>query len=134
MVTGSIYPFLTYDDAPAAVEWLCRAFGLREVMVVPGDDGGISHAELACDGGMVMLGSSSKNTLGMKSPRALGAVNQGIYIAIADADAHYARAKAAGAEMVQDLKNEDYGSRGYTCRDPEGHLWSFGTYAPGAGG
>jgi uncharacterized glyoxalase superfamily protein PhnB len=130
MTTGTIYPFLTYDDAPAAIDWLCDAFGLRKVMVVPDESGGISHAELACDGGMIMLGSTAHNRLGMKSPSALGATNQGLYIAITDADAHYARAKQAGAEIVFDIKNEDYGSRGYTCRDPEGHLWSFGTYAP----
>lgn len=70
------------------------------------------------------------DALGMRSPTELGAVNQGIYVVVDDADAHYARARAAGAEIVLDIKDQPYGSREYTVRDLEGNLWSFGTYAP----
>jgi uncharacterized glyoxalase superfamily protein PhnB len=68
----------------------------------------------------------------MKSPRDLGGVNQGLYVRVADTDALYKRAKAAGAEIVRELADTDYGSRDFMCRDPEGHLWSFGTYMPEA--
>ncbi|TMB01350.1 MAG: glyoxalase, partial [Deltaproteobacteria bacterium] len=63
-------------------------------------------------------------------PPRRGPVTQSPYVIVADADAHYARAKAAGAEIVMDIKDEDYGGRGYSARDPEGHLWNFGTYDP----
>jgi uncharacterized glyoxalase superfamily protein PhnB len=61
-----------------------------------------------------------------------GAVTQSAYVIVTDADAHHARATAAGAVVVMPLKTEDYGGRGYSCRDPEGHLWNFGTYDPWA--
>ena len=61
-----------------------------------------------------------------------GTITQSAYIVVPDADAHYARAKRAGAEIVLDIKDEDYGGRGYSCRDPEGQLWNFGTYDPWA--
>ncbi len=66
-----------------------------------------------------------------KPPAALGGVgSQSCYLIVDDADAHYRRAVAAGAEIVVEIKDEDYGGRGYSCRDPEGHLWHFGTYDP----
>jgi uncharacterized glyoxalase superfamily protein PhnB len=68
----------------------------------------------------------------MKPPRDAGISTQSIYLVVADADAHHARAKAAGAEIVIDLVTQDYGGRDYTCRDPEGHIWTFGTYDPWA--
>jgi uncharacterized glyoxalase superfamily protein PhnB len=80
-----------------------------------------------------MLGSTRDDEYGklQKPPRALGgAGSQSAYIIVDDADAHYARALAAGAEIVMDIKDEEYGGRGYSCRDPEGHLWNFGTYDP----
>jgi uncharacterized glyoxalase superfamily protein PhnB len=55
-----------------------------------------------------------------------------IYIVVQDSDAHYARAKAAGAEIIRELEDQDYGSRDYTARDLEGNIWSFGTYDPSA--
>ena len=66
-----------------------------------------------------------------KPPSALGgAVSQSPYIIVDDADRHYARAVEAGAEIVIEIKDEDYGGRGYSCRDPEGHVWNFGSYDP----
>jgi uncharacterized glyoxalase superfamily protein PhnB len=79
-----------------------------------------------------MLGSMKDDNFGMKSPRDLGGVNQGLYVRVADTDALYTRAKAAGAEIVRELADTDYGSRDFMCRDLEGHLWSFGTYLPEA--
>jgi uncharacterized glyoxalase superfamily protein PhnB len=129
---ATVIPALQYRDAPAAVDWLCRAFGFEKRMVVPGESGTIAHAELAFGNGMIMLGSRKDTDYGrlLTEPSQAGAVTQGLYVIVDDADAHYAGAKAAGAEIVIDLKTQDYGGRDYTCRDLEGHVWTFGTYDP----
>ena len=127
-----VIPAMRYRDAPAAVEWLCRAFGFEKHLVVPGPDRTIAHAQLTFGNGMIMLGSARDDEFGrlVTVPTPRGAVTQSLYVIVADADAHYARAKAAGAEIVMDIKDEDYGGRGYSVRDPEGHVWTFGTYDP----
>ena len=123
--------FMNYDDAEAALDWLERAFGFERSSVHKGPDGTIAHAELKLGGGMVMLGTAGDNDLGLKTPRELGAVNQGVYLIVDDGiDTHYERAVAAGAEIVRALHDTDYGSRDYIVRDPEGNLWSVGTYRP----
>lgn len=127
---SNIYPSLSYDDAPS-VEWLCRAFGFTKRLVVPGPDGTIVHSELSLGPGVIMV-SSAKPDAGRVSPRSLPAVNQALCVRIDDPDAHYVRAKAAGAAILQELKDEEYGSRGYMAKDPEGNHWYFGTYQPGA--
>ena len=129
----SIVPCLSYRDAPAAIEWLKEAFGFTENFVVPGPDDTIAHAQLAFDGGMVMVGSIRDDELQMRTPCDLGGVTQSIYIVVEDADAHYERAVEAGAEIVRELEDTPYGSRDYSARDPEGHLWNFGTYRPAIG-
>jgi uncharacterized glyoxalase superfamily protein PhnB len=130
-VTSNIYPGLTYDDAAAAIEWLCGAFGFEKRLVVPGPDGAVMHSELSYGPGVVMVGSSRPDQ-GRMSPKRLGGVNQVLSVRVTDPDAHYQRAKAAGATIVSELHDAEYGSRGYMARDPEGHLWYFGTYLPGA--
>ena len=130
----TMFPFLRYEDAPAAIEWLVRAFGLEERGVHANPDGTIAHAELGAGGSVVMLGSARQDDLGMKTARELGAVTGGIYMYVADVDAHYARAKGAGAAIVYEPRDTGYGSREYGARDLEGNLWSFGTYRPGASG
>jgi uncharacterized glyoxalase superfamily protein PhnB len=88
---------------------------------------------LTLGNGMIMLGSARDDEFGklMKTPAQVGgASTQGSYIIVPDADAHHARAVAAGAKVVYPLKDEDYGGRGYSCLDPEGNVWSFGTYDP----
>ena len=130
---GAVIPCLRYRHAPAAIEWLCEAFGFRKHLVVPGENGTIAHAQLAFGTGMIMLGSVYDSGYGklIKQPDQIGgAETQTAYVIVADPDAHYARAKAAGAEIILDIKDEDYGGRGYTCRDPEGHVWNFGSYDP----
>jgi uncharacterized glyoxalase superfamily protein PhnB len=123
-------PFLRYEDAAAALDWLTEAFGFERTEV-HAPNGKIVHAEMRFADGMVMLGPAGRNDLGMKTPRELGAVNAGVYVIVDDGiDAHYERAVAAGAEVVQPIEDTDYGSRNYTVRDPEGNLWSFGTYRP----
>jgi uncharacterized glyoxalase superfamily protein PhnB len=127
---STVMPCLKYRDAPAALQWLERAFGLKTRMAVPGEGNAIAHAEMTFadrgDQGMMMLGSRRKP----EKSDPWSTAPFGIYVVVKDIDAHYARAKAAGAEIVVALHDTAYGSRDYSVRDPEGHLWSFGTYQP----
>lgn len=123
---------MTYDDAPAAIEWLVAAFGFEAVAVYPAEDGTINHAELRLgDAGWIMLSSTRDDRFHVRTPRTLGASTQGIAAYVDDIDAHHQQAKAAGAVMVDELSDTDYGAHGYPARDPEGHLWSFGNNRPG---
>ena len=128
--TTSIFPFMRYEDAPKAIDWLERAFAFQCQLRVPGPDGTIAHAELRLGNGLIMLGSAKDDDLGLTTPRKLARVTQGIYVVLDDIDAHYRKARAAGAEIVRELADTEYGSREYLARDLEGHLWSFGTYRP----
>lgn len=130
---ATVIPCLRYRNAPAAIDWLCSTFGFEKQAVYPNPDGTIAHAQLSFGNGMIMLGSVSDNEFGrlMKQPDEVGgAETQCAYVIVTDADAIYARAKAAGARIAIDIKDEDYGGRGFSCYDLEGHLWSFGTYDP----
>lgn len=132
---ATVVPCLRYRDAPKAIEWLCSVFGFEEHLVVPNDDGTIAHAQLSFGNGMVMLGSATKaqNAFDhlIQQPDALGGVEtQSPYLVVADADAVYQRVMAAGGKIEMAIKDEDYGGRGFCCRDLEGHLWSIGTYDP----
>jgi uncharacterized glyoxalase superfamily protein PhnB len=130
----NIFPVLRYKDAAAAVEWLERAFGFEEKSVYRSEDGTVHHAELRLGTGLIMFGQDRENGwLGGKAPDPY-ASPQGIYVAVEDPDAHHARAKEAGAEIVREPSDQDYGSREYSARDLEGNLWSFGTYDPYANG
>lgn len=130
----SIIPTMRYEDAASMIEWLCRAFGFEKRMVVPAEDGKVPHAELVLGGAMIMLGSTRDDELSkyLSTPRKVKTTTQAPYVVVADAKAHYARAKAEGAEIVRELHEEGYGGWGYGARDPEGHLWYFGTYDPWA--
>lgn len=130
---ASVIPCLRYRNAPAAIEWLCDTFGFQKHLVVPGGEGIIAHAQLSFGNGMIMLGSVLPSEFGrlMKQPDEVGfAETQSAYVIVSDADLIYDRARAAGAKIEIDIKDEDYGGRGFTCRDLEGHLWNFGTYDP----
>ena len=131
--TANVIPTMRYDDAPAAIEWLCRAFGFEQRMVVPGEPGIIVHAQLEFGNGMVMLSSARDTEFDklVKLPAHLGGTTQSPYIVVQDVMQHYAQAAAAGAEIVMDPKDEGHGLM-YSCRDPEGHLWNFGDYDPWA--
>ena len=132
MDSVTMYPFVRYRDARAAIDWLGRAFGLEARGVYPGPGDTIAHAELGFGGSVLMLGSAKDDNFGLKPARELGGANQGIYMVVPDIEAHYSRAREAGAEMVYELRSTEYGSREYAARDLEGNLWSFGTYKPGA--
>lgn len=105
---ATVMPALKYRDAPAAIEWLERAFGFKSHMTVPGPDNTVAHAQMTSGNGMIMLGSTGRPD--PKNP--WSDARHGIYVVVADVDAHYARAKAAGAEIVMELRDTDYGSRG----------------------
>ena len=99
----------------------------------PGKEGASPHAELNLGNGMIMLGDVETEYGRLVAAPSKGEpVTQGIYVVVDDVDAHYARARQAGAEIVIDIKTQDYGGRDYTCRDLEGHVWTFGTYDPWA--
>ncbi len=121
----TLYPTMRYRDAPAAIEFLERAFGFVRREVIANEDGTIAHAELSLGPSILMLGSDRDDPLvGSRAGKGW------IYVAIDDPDEHCARARAAGAEVVTELHDTDYGSRDYAARDIDGNLWHFGTYRP----
>jgi uncharacterized glyoxalase superfamily protein PhnB len=119
-----IHPAMRYQDARRALDWLTRAFGFETRVVHDGPDGSVAHAEMTF--GASVIGFSSAHGVDPNNPWTM--VKQGIYVSVTDVDAHHSRAAAAGAEIVRTLRDEDYGSRDYSARDLDGHLWGFGTY------
>ena len=124
-MTRDIYASMRYRDAPAAIDWLERAFGFERQVVHDGPDGTVAHAELRYGDGLVMLGSWR----GDDDQRRPG---QGwAYVVVEDLEVHHRHATDAGAEIAAPPQYPEYGSF-YSAFDPEGNLWSFGTYAPAA--
>ena len=132
MANINIIPSMRYRDAPAAIEWLCNVFGFRKHLVVPGSNDTIAHAQLVLGNGMIMLGSDADDEYGriVSHPGKDGINTQSCYIVIEDIDAHYDHAVSCGVEIVMEIADQDYGGRLYSARDPEGHLWNFGSYDP----
>lgn len=121
-----VWPCLCYRDAPAAIRFLTEAFGFVSTLTVGDDDGPVEHAELLWpEGGGVMLGSAGRPDSEV-SQMPTGATS--VYVVTDHPDAVFKRATEGGAAVVRGLRDEDYGSRGFTVRDPEGNLWSFGTW------
>ncbi len=128
-----IIPCLRYRRALAAVEWLGKAFGFEKQFVHTAADGEVEHAQLILGQGMIMVGPARDNEFGklLRQPGELGGfVTQSIYVVVPDPDAVHTRARAAGAEIVKEPIDQPYGGRDFTCRDPEGHVWTFGSYDP----
>jgi len=130
-------PCLRYEDAPAAILFLCDAFGFlpHAIYTDEEDQRIIQHAQLVLDGNMIMLGSmrhdEAEERYGWMSPKDASGITMCVYVVIDDPDAHHAAAMAAGAEIIEPPHdNEGYPGRGYDARDPEGHVWSFGSYDP----
>lgn len=124
----AIWPVLAFREARTEMAFLREAFGLEERVVIAREDDPsiIEHGEMRWPGGPgIMFGSAGKDDspFGTRMPG-----NDSVYVVCDDPDGLYARATAAGADVVRGLRDEDYGSRGFTVRDPEGILWSFGTY------
>lgn len=127
-ISSSIY----YDDARQAIDWLCRAFGFELRLLVEGDGGRVEHSELTFDGGLVMVSQPKPETFpAARSPSQVGGGNtQCMMVYVDDAEAHCARARAAGAKIVKEPATTDYGEeywsdRGYECEDLGGHHWWF---------
>jgi uncharacterized glyoxalase superfamily protein PhnB len=126
---------MRYKDAAVAIEFLCNAFGFSRHFVHEEKNGTIPHAQLLFKNSMIMVSSEKDNEYGklVASPISLGGVNtMSPYLILTDEeiDSHYENAKAAGAEIVYKLKAEEYGGKAYSCKDPEGYLWNFGSYTP----
>ena len=124
-----VWPILSYRDARAALAFLAEAFGFEERAAYARDDDPsiIEHAEMRWPlGGGIMFGTANKDdsVFGQRAPG-----NDSVYVVCEDPDTLFKRATEAGAEVVREMRDEDYGSRGFTVRDPEGNIWSFGTYA-----
>jgi uncharacterized glyoxalase superfamily protein PhnB len=126
-------PTLRYRDVAAAIDWLCMAFGFERDLIVTGDNGVVSYAQLTFGDGMVIICPVEDSAVDglMAQPEENGGFETQIcYLFVADITIHCAEAKAAGAEIVLDLEDEGGRSKGYSCRDPEGHIWNFGSYNP----
>ncbi len=124
----SLFPYLSYRDAAAAMEWLAEAFGFTTVTDFRDLDGNVMHAEMGFGNGAIMLGTSATD----RTAADLHAkpAEHGIYVYVSDVDAHYQRAKAAGAHIVFSPEDTEWGTRRYRALDPEGYEWSFGDYRP----
>jgi uncharacterized glyoxalase superfamily protein PhnB len=124
----SIYPVLKYRDAHAAIDFLERAFGFERRQVHEGDGGAIVHAELGV--GDEVIGLSSTGVGNPVYEQGVGRTT--VYVVVDEIDPLHDRAKAAGAEIVMAPEDQEYGSRDFAARDPEGNIWSFGTYRLGS--
>jgi uncharacterized glyoxalase superfamily protein PhnB len=131
---STVIPGLRYRNAMAMIEWLCRAFGFEKQAVYAGPDGVVMHSQLTFGNGMIMVGSVNNGMPAsklLKQPDEIGgAETQAPYLVVSDIDAIYASAKIAGAKMVIDLEEKDHGGKAFSCSDPEGHVWHFGTFDP----
>ncbi len=127
----TVVPALTYRDAVAALVFLEQAFGFEPVFVTRDDAGRVRHAELRHGSGMLMV-SERAGTEGPPPGQDFGEADHSVYVVVEDVDAHAARAREQGADLFREPADTPYASREYAARDPEGHLWSFGTYVPGS--
>jgi uncharacterized glyoxalase superfamily protein PhnB len=119
----TVTPYLYYEDAAAAMDWLVKAFGFEERMRMVSDDGRVEHGELQLGDGVLMLGQPGPT---YENPNARGGrATAGVHVYVDDVDAHFERAKAAGAKINAEPTDHDYGDRRYDCEDLEGHDWFF---------
>lgn len=137
-VKPAIIANLRYEDAPAAIDFLCTVFGFERYAVYADDEDPkvIHHAQLVRDGHMIMLSTTQDSewseAASMKTPREAGGNTVSLYVVLDDVDAHCETARAAGARIIREPRDEDYGGRGYGVLDSEGYSWSFGSYDPWA--
>lgn len=136
---STVVPCLLYSDALAMIDWLCTNIGFAKKAVYMNDDGTVAHSELTLGPGMIMVGSATSKNRDtpwgklIRQPSELSGVEtQSPSLYVSDPDAVYARIKANGGKIVLEIEDKGYGGRGFSCRDPEGHLWSIGSYDPWA--
>jgi uncharacterized glyoxalase superfamily protein PhnB len=120
----TITPYLLYEDCDAALDFLSRAFGFEEVLRYTGEAGYVNHAEMRIGDASIFLGDPGDD---YENPKKVGHETVGIYVLVDDVDAHYARAKAEGADIRDEPADQEYGERRYTACDAEGHVWFFAT-------
>jgi uncharacterized glyoxalase superfamily protein PhnB len=118
----TITPYLLYEDVDAALSFLAKAFGFKEVLRYTGEEGYVNHAEMRLGDGKIYLGDPGEQ---YRNPKKLGNETVGIYVVVEDVDAHFERAKAAGADIREEPTDQEYGERRYAAVDPEGHEWFF---------
>jgi len=118
----TITPYLLYSECDQALDFLSRAFGFEEVLRYTGAEGYVNHAEMRFGDANIYMGDPGWD---YRNPKKTGHTSVGIYVLVDDVDAHYERAKGAGAEITEEPTDQDYGDRRYTARDPEGHHWYF---------
>lgn len=128
-----LFPTFRYRDAARMIDWLVEAIGFSvDAKFMDGDK--VGHAQLSFGSSMIMLGSVRDDGYGRMVGVPGDNGGKSVYIAVDDCDAAYERARAAGAKILEEPVDRDYGSREFICADPEGVVWSFGTYWPKAGG
>lgn len=128
-----LVPCFRYRDSRAAIAFLKSAFGFSEQLIVEDGTGAVEHAQLTLGPTMVMIGSEKDDDLDFRSAETLGGNSQTVYAIVPDdgmVDAIHDRARAAGATIVRGPESPDYGGRMVVVRDPEGHVWTFGSYNP----
>lgn len=126
----TLMPVLRYRDCNAALKMLTEVFGFTEGNSFRDEAGNVHHAELWFGNGGIMIGPVADTPFGkfMRQPGEAGGVTSALFLVVNDPDAHHARVAAAGLEILMPLTDQDYGSREYSVRDSEGHIWTFGTY------
>ena len=120
--TPRISPYLLYEDVAGALDWLAKAFGFRERLRLPEEQGKIVHAEMELADGVIMMGNRGGD---FRNPKQLGHVTQHLYVYVDNVDEHYEHAKRAGATILAEPEDQFYGDRRYGAEDPEGHQWYF---------
>jgi len=134
-MSAIIIPTMCYKNASVAIEFLCEAFGFKKYLVHQEEDGTVPHAQLKFGNAMIMVSSEKDSEFGKLvctpiSNNNMNTMSPYIILEDKDMETHYQKAKAAGAEIVYDLKTQEYGGQAYSCKDPEGYLWNFGSYDP----
>ena len=119
----AITPYLYYENVADALKFLAKAFGFRKFGKPMRRDGKINHAAMKLGDDVVMMGCPP---MGYRNPKRLGQSTQSLYIIVDHVDRHFARAKKAGAKILEEPGDTEYGHRRYGAEDPEGHQWYFG--------
>ena len=131
-MSSATIPILRYRDAGAAIDWLCRAFGFQVFLRVEGGPG-IEHARLILERNMIMLASLGRKgrfEQGFTTPRMAGGVTQSVLMIVESPDRLYESSLAAGAKIIDEIADFEFGGRLFSCRDIESHVWAFGSGDP----
>ena len=131
----NLIPVVRYSDCNAALAMFTEVFGFTRGNVFRDDAGQVMHGEFSFGHGGVMIGPVADTPFGkyMRQPREAGGITASFFVIVTDPDALFAKCEAAGLEVLMPLRDESYGSREFTARDAEGHIWTFGTYEIAAG-